>query len=394
MKNFFGRVLNSEFLTFNEVLRLKVTIVTIFLFIFVVLSIPTTSLSEFTSDINLLLPISFMMLLLITIILLIVNKNRTAMHFSIFTIISITIYYLGGSDYFYGFILFFVALTIIIFYQDIYTYLVYGGAITIYGLIYINTNGLEIMGANSASLEISNLTYQSILLGFYIVFLIQFIMSDNIYENLNNEYVRMNKVLEKYHDLSMEYLKEILEKNDANFIYDNLNFQQTISELSVFVNEFFEEDSSDILEAVEFYFFIHDKDIDNIVDDKRLNVKTRKHANEFKKYLLNNRTEMVSMLFEFSTLFQETEPFNENRYEYNINNIFYNKVDKLLAMSFIYKFLRTEKTQYDKWGKITESFTHEQVTELFVSREFREFLTFEQVNFYLDNQELFDEYLT
>ena len=65
----------------------------------------------------------------------------------------------------------------------------------------------------------------------------------------------------------------------------------------------------------------------------------------------------------------------------------------MLSLAILYKFLRTEITQFDKWKQINERLTHEQITELFVSVDFREFLSFEQVNFYLDNQELFEKYL-
>lgn len=393
MKAIINRVLNSEFLTFNEVLRLKVAIVTIFLFIFVFLSIPLSSFNNFTIDINILLPALFAVFLIFTLLLMLFNLNRWAMHFSIFTIIGLTLFYVYGSDHFYGYILFFVTLTVIIFYQDIITYIIYGGAVTIVGVFYIIQNGNSIVGVNAPGVEISSLTYQIILIGFYITFLVQFIISDNIYEKMNNEWVRMNKVLEKYQDFSLEYLKEITEKNGDELLYKNVKFQQTISELSIFINEFFEETGENIAEFVEFYFFLHDQNIEEIVNDKDVSPVTRKYAIEFQKYLMNERSELISMLFNFSTLFKGDSDFDDKRYEYSLDKLFTNKIDKLLSLAILYKYLKTEITQYDKWGKIERVLTHEEITELFVSKEFREFISFEQVNFYLDNQELFDEYL-
>ena len=393
MKAIINRVLNSEFLTFNEVLRLKVAIVTIFLFIFVFLSIPLSSFNSFTLDINILLPALFAVLLIFTLLLMLFNLNRWAMHFSIFTIIGLTLFYVYGSAHFYGYILFFVTLTVIIFYQDIITYIIYGGAVTIVGVFYIIQNGNSIVGVQAPGVEISSLTYQIILIGFYITFLVQFIISDNIYEKMNNEWVRMNKVLEKYQDFSLEYLKEITEKNGEELLYKNVKFQQTISELSIFINEFFEETGENIAEFVEFYFFLHDQNIEEILNDKDISLVTRKYVIEFQKYLMDERSELVSILFNFSTLFKGDSNFNEKRYEYNLDKLFSNKIDKLLSLAILYKFLKTEITQYDKWGKIERVLTHEEITELFVSKEFREFISFEQVNFYLDNQELFDEYL-
>ncbi len=315
------------------------------------------------------------------------------MHFSIYIIIGLTIFYVGGTDYFYGYILFFVTLTVIIFYQDIITYLLYGGGITIYGIYYIMENGSTIVGINSTGVEFSSLTYQIILIGFYLVFLIQFIISDNIYEKMNNEWVKMNKVLEKYQAFSLQYLKEHLEDNEIDPLYKNSKFQQVVSELSVFINEFFEEDGNKIAEVVEFYFFLHDQEIENIIGDKELPFETRKYAIELQKYLINSRSELVSILFDFATLFKGDKKFQETRYEYSLEKLFENKIDKLLALSILYKYLKTEVTQYDKWGKVARVLIHEEITELFVSKEFREFISFEQVYFYLDNQELFEKYL-
>ncbi len=393
MKTMINRIKNSEFLTFNEVLRLKVAIVTIFLFVFVTLSIPLSTYNNFAEEVNILIPIGFGLLLVLTLLLTLINLNRWAMHFSIYIIIGLTVFYVGRTDYFYGYILFFVTLTVIIFYQDIITYLLYGGGITIYGIYYIMENGGTIVGINSTGVEFSSLTYQIILIGFYLVFLIQFIISDNIYEKMNNEWVKMNKVLEKYQAFSLQYLKEHLEDNEIDPLYKNSKFQQVVSELSVFINEFFEEDGKKIAEVVEFYFFLHDQEIENIVGDKELPFETRKYAIELQKYLINSRSELVSILFDFATLFKGDKKFQETRYEYSLEKLFENKIDKLLALSILYKYLKTEVTQYDKWGKVARVLTHEEITELLVSKEFREFISFEQVNFYLDNQELFEKYL-
>jgi len=312
------------------------------------------------------------------------------MHFSIYTIIGLTVYYVGESNHFYGYVLFFVTLTVIIFYQDIITYIIYGGAITIYGLYYISVNGGSIVGVDSIGVEMSSTTYQTVLIGFYTVFLIQFLISDNIYEKMNNEWVRMNKVLEKYQDFTLNYLKENIEEKKQTPIYKNVKFQQVVSELSVFINEFFEEEGDNIAEVVEFYFFIHEQEINTIIDDKNISLVTRRFAVELQKYLLNERSELVSILFDFSTLFKEENDYEATRYEYNLNNLFGNKIDKLLSLAILYHYLKTEVTQFDRWGKINGVLTHEEIAELLVSMEFREFISFEQVNFFLDNQELFE----
>lgn len=394
MRTLIRTIRNSEFLTFNEVLKLKVLIINLFLMVFVLLSIPLDTVDEFGWSINIIIPIVFFGSVIVTFLLSLVNFNRVAMHLSIITVMGLTYYYITGTDYLFTYILFFVSLTVIIFYQDMITYLLYGGVLTLYGLFYISTNGEELVGFfSNTSIEVSSLTYQVIFIGFYFVFLIQFLISDNIYEKLNNEYVRMSKTLERYQDFSHSHLVEFIDKMDASPVYKNKNFQQAVNELAVFVNEFFEEEGTEITEVVEFYFFIHDADIDDVIKDEDISSIARKYASELRKYILNKRTELVSILFDFATLFKGEDEYEEKRYVYNIDKLFKNRLDKILALVILYKYLKTEITQYDRFGHINRVLTHDEITIMFTSKEFREFISFEQVNFYIDNQEIFEKYL-
>ena len=69
------------------------------------------------------------------------------------------------------------------------------------------------------------------------------------------------------------------------------------------------------------------------------------------------------------------------------------RIDKMLSLAILYKYLKTEITQFDKWGNVQRKLTHQEIVELFQSKEFREFISYEQVNFFLDNEELFDLHL-
>jgi hypothetical protein len=210
---------------------------------------------------------------------------------------------------------------------------------------------------------------------------------------MNNEWVRMNKILGKYQEFTVQHLLEMIEENNAEPVYKNMKFQQTVSELCLFVNEFFEKDANNITEVVEYYFFLHEQEVDDIVQNKSLSITARRYANELEKYLLNRRSELVSILFDFATLFNEDREYSPTRYEYNLDKLFSDRIDKMLSLAILYKYLKTEITQFDKWGNVKRVLTHQEITELFQSKEFREFISFEQVNFFLDNQELFDVYL-
>jgi len=390
MHKIIERIQNSEFLTFSEVLRLKVAIVTVFVIMFIGIAIILpSSFSEYDAKTKLFILLGMGLMTVLTMLLMIVNFNRSAMHISIITISIVTLYYSQATTHFYGYIMFFVALTILIFYQDILAYLFYGGIITGVGVYYIFDNGVNIVGTNSIDPNISMMTYLVVLVGFYLAFLIQFLISDHIYEKMNNEWVRMKKMLGKYQQFSIRHILEMNEEQDLTPIWENVRFQRTIHELSVFVNEFFEEDAHKISEVIEFYFFLHSQDIEEVIDNKDAPFIARRYAVQFEKYMLNRQGELNSILFEIASLYKPTPNYSDSRYNYNLDELFHDRIDKLLSLAIVYHYLKTEVTQFDKWGNIKDQLTHEEITELFVSKEFREFIPYELVNFYLDNEELF-----
>ncbi|QMS85034.1 hypothetical protein [Candidatus Xianfuyuplasma coldseepsis] len=389
MKNIFERIQSSEFLTFSEVLRLKVAIVTIFVSVFIVLTIPLSSFNDFSIDINVFVPMALALLIVLTLLMMIINFNRFSMHTSIITIAILTLFYSQGSNHFYGYIMFFVFLTIVIFYQDILAYLFYGGIITGVGVYYIFDKGVSIIGTNSIDTNVSMMTYLVVLIGFYIIFLIQFLISDNIYEKMNNEWVRMKKILEKYQEFSIRHITEMEEENDLTPVWRETKFQRTVHELSVFINEFFEADAHKISEVIEFYFFLHSQEVEEVIANENASIIARRYAVQFEKYLINREGELNAILFEIASLYKPTPNFTDDRYKYNLNELFHDRIDKLLSLAILYHFLKTEVTQLDKWGNIKDTLTHEEITELFKSKEYREFIPYELVNFYLDNEDLF-----
>ena len=75
MKTLIQTIRNSEFLTFNEVLKLKVVIINIFLMVFVLLSIPLETVDDIGWTINIIIPVVFFGSVLVTFLLSIINAN-------------------------------------------------------------------------------------------------------------------------------------------------------------------------------------------------------------------------------------------------------------------------------------------------------------------------------
>ena len=232
MKNLILKLRNSEFLSLAEVLRLKVSLVLIFLFIFGALTIPFSIFEDLSINIKIIVPSVFLLLFIMTSLMLAFNKVRLSMHFSIYIFIALTVYYLGSSSELYGYLLIFITLTIIIFYQDIYAYIIYGGVLTAYGVIYLLENSDMMAGVNVYQMSTSMIIYQYSLIGFFMVFLIYFILVDTSYEKLNNDYLETDKYLERYRDLIIRYVEEFNEKEEEPPFIEKSSFHQAVSEIT------------------------------------------------------------------------------------------------------------------------------------------------------------------
>lgn len=389
-----SKIKNSEFLSFAELLKLKVSLVLFFLFIFILLTVPISIFEDFNLEIRIIIPSVFLLLFFLSIFLLSVNKVRAAMHFSIYTFIGLTVYYVIGSSHLYGYLVIFVTLSIIIFYQDIYTYILYGLPLTGYGVYYIILNGERLGNSNLTNLGLSNYIYQGILIGFYVIFLIHFILSDHIYESINNEYLEIQKKNKTYRGYSLKYVEDLHDRNNITPHYQRQDFQQAVKEVAKFFNAYLDKQNEEIDELVDFYFFLHRTSIDDILSNYTTNPITVKYTKELKKYILNENSEMYEILYTFLTQFKKGFPQNDKfRYINELNRLFNNRANRLIALAMIYHYLKVEKTQYDKWGRVEKSYTHDEIVDLFKSNSFREIISYEDMTFFLKNQHVFENYL-
>lgn len=389
-----SKIKNSEFLSFAELLKLKVSLVLFFLFIFILLTVPISIFEDFNLEIRIIIPSVFLLLFFLSIFLLSVNKVRAAMHFSIYTFIGLTVYYVIGSSHLYGYLVIFVTLSIIIFYQDIYTYILYGLPLTGYGVYYIILNGERLGNSNLTNLGLSNYIYQGILIGFYVIFLIHFILSDHIYESINNEYLEIQKKNKIYRGYSLKYVEDLHDRNNITPHYERNDFQQAVKEVAKFFNAYLDKQNEEIDELVDFYFFLHRTSIDDILSNNTTNPITVKYTKELKKYILNENSEMYEILYTFLTQFKKGFPQNDKfRYINELNRLFNNRANRLIALAMIYHYLKVEKTQYDKWGRVEKAYTHDEIVDLFKSNSFREIISYEDMTFFLKNQHIFEDYL-
>ncbi len=393
MIELYKKLMNSEFLSLIELLKLKIVLVLIFLFIFGALTVPVTIFEQFSLDVRIFGPIAFILLFIMSIIMLLVNKTRVSMHFTIYSIVTLTIYYIAISNHFYGLLLIFISLTVMIFYQDIYTYAVYGGALTLYGVYYIHIRGEFLISVNESNVFLSNIVYQFILFFFFFVNLLYFILSDNMYEHLNHQYLKKEIIIKKQRKYCLKFVSDIYEKKGEKQLYDTVEFQKAVSEIGLFINEFLEHNGEKIAEVIEFYFFLHSQDINEVLTSTSLPSITKKYAKQLSEYLLNKDSELNAMIFTVSNQFLGGYPEKQERYEYKIDNLYENTSDRVLAILLIYKLLKSEPMLYDKWGQIERCFTHDEIKMIFQQKELREYLSYEDIKFFMNNEQYFENYL-
>jgi len=401
MRELYEKIQSSELLTESELLRLKVTVVMVFLLIFGIWTIPVSFFEDFDLILRIMLPVGFIVLFLVTFLLLFFGQSRLAMHFSIFTFIGLTVYYVGVPTHFYGYLLIFVSLTIIIFYQDISTYIVYGGALTIFGVYYVQTNPEAISTVELAYPILTPLVYQLILVAFFLSFVVYFILLEITKEKLSEEYAKTRKLTERYQSLTIRQTGDLDYSLNLTPLHEDATFEYSVKELADLLYNKVQEDeehieldaSVDFSELVEFYLFLHGKSIENIVNRSDISELSIKYAQELEKYLLDRNSELQEIIQDFCAYRLPCSPLLHKRYSVHFDTLFKSRTNRILALCALYRFMRAETTQFDKWGRVEKLLSHSEVKYWFQYKVTRDYLSFEDMNFFLQNETLFKEYL-
>ncbi|MBU1145011.1 MAG: hypothetical protein KJ971_04025 [Firmicutes bacterium] len=392
MKDFFKRVFNTEFLPASEVRKIKVMLVMAFLLVITAVTIPFSIFLDYTLAVKITVIVVLFIVYGIIILLIKINKILPAIQITMLYSIGLTLFYTQGTSSFYAYLFFYISLTIIIFYQELYSYLVYGTILVVLGVFYTITHqdGLILLFDVSGSIYI----YIVILVLFYIIFFIQILYTEKLYTDLNFEWVKMNKIIDKYQDDILYYLDEIRKEAKEVPLYEDTDFQKAADELSVFISEQFNENGKEITNVLDLYIYIHEKGLTKILENEEISVSMKKIANRLDKYLLNQRTEMFSMIINFYSKFRESEEYRDNRYDYSLNNLTKETDEQIIAMAMIYQYLSNEITGMDEWDQMKKVFSKEEIDALFSSSEIVDFFTPGQIGFFKDNYDLFIQYLS
>lgn len=394
MKDIIFRIRSSQYLSNNELVAIKVLFINILLFIVGVITVPINILFSGLTIVQVAFPLTFVLAFGASIILNLISKPRLAMTASIYAFIIVAASFFPTASPIYIYLMIFALLGLLIFYQDFYTFAIYGSAITIFGIIFlffnIDTFTAEIF-QQSATTQI--VIYQGTLIIFYVFFLLNFINLEISNERYIKNFLESKTYTKNYIELIIKLKEAMNDRDRVKPIYDQSIFQQGLLETSTFLGEIFGFKAKEIQELVEFYLYLHEVDADLIISNKNINSKTKSFAKQLKRYLINQNNEFMGLVYE---LISETKQGLSNKIQNldtRIHNSFYSSTDRFIATAGLYYYLRTEITQLDKWERTDETLTHQSVKDILMDSLVLNYLSPGEINLILDNEELFKRML-
>lgn len=393
MKRLIQKFLSSEYISDIEILSMKVTVVVGVIFLFGLITIPISFFQDIALGFRIIFPLIYVLSFIVTFLGLLSNRTRFAMHMSVITFTIITGYSIGSINPILVYLLFYAILALVVFYQDTYAFVGYGLIIVVFSVFYVTLDvGLF---QNSAFVRTQNpiWVYPAFLGAFYVFFLIYFALNELTSNAYNNSFVRTKKHIQRYQLFTHKYATEINTEKNKKMIFQRSDFEKSVLEISTFISDLMKESSNTTQEVAEFYFFLHTQNIKTLMSNPDIKKVTKLYAKQFDKYLLNQNKEFWSLYHEFVAsnidLYQDTI----NLFELNVNEMFTTKSRRFIATAMMYSLLRREITQLDRWGRVDRVLEHDEITQLFHTKEFRDYLGFEEVSFYLKNERLFKKHL-
>ena len=391
MNTFFRRVRDAEFLPMSEVRKIKTILVMAFLSVITAVTIPFSIFFNYSTGVKIIIMALFVIAYALMIVMIRLNRLMAATQISVLYSLGLTLFYTQGTSSFYAYLFFYITLTVIIFYQELYTYISFGTIATALGVAYIIINQAELSQPDAlpGTMYIFILT----LVLFYFIFLVQIMYNEKLYTDMNFDWVKMNQVIDKYQDDIFLYVDEIRKQAGNELVHEDIAFQRLVAELAVFVAEQTKESGKDIINLFDLYLYIHERGLAKILANEEISVAMKKTADHLHKYVLNQRSDMISMLYNFMSRFRPTEPYRSDRYEYRLHQIATRPDEVIIALALLYQYLANEVSGADEWDQMKRILSPDDIEKLFTGNEAEDFLTPREVAIFKENRELFVKHL-
>ncbi len=390
MREFLRKVFNTEFLPMAEVRKIKVWLVMLFLFVITLVTIPFSFFFNYQLIIKIISIAAMFFAYGVILLLIKFNKTLAAIQISILYSIAITLFYTQGISSFYAYLFFYITLTIIIFYQEIYSFISYGTLVLAMAIYYT----LRFKDSMVILNDIYGAAYIYIagIVLFYLINLIHILHNEKLYTDMSYEWVKMNHVVSDYQKEILFHLENIRKENHESPIYENLEFQKAAFELSQFISEQVLKDGSEIANLIDLYIYIHEKGLENILNNEEISMAMKQTSDSLKKYLFYENSDMFAMIINFYIKFIDSKPYEETRYNYNLNAITDYDDEQIIALCLIYSYLRYQMDSKYKWQKMNRK--EDPYADIFSKISMNEFFSERIIAFYNDNQEMFEAFLS
>jgi len=384
IKHFMNTILNTEYLPMNDVRTLKIQIIFAFLFLFTILTIPVSFLLNYTFWIKAIFISLFVVSLFLTYIFLKIEKVFLAMQVTIIQAVLFMVFYTQGITSFYAYLLFYIVLTIIALYQEVYSYFVYGTFVTILGVFYIVTQGEGLLLVDDV--EGALYIYLVGLILYYLVNFVYILINEKSYAEMNLTWINFKKINDGIQEDIYNYMEAIRRSKGTPALFEDPEFQEAVQEISEFIAKQILKDGSEIKNMVDLYFYIHEVGVKPILNNDDISVNMRKATDSLKKYMINDNSDLFSMIIGFEL---NDYPSNVSTNDLDFKQITTQKDEQLLVFAFIYVYITHNLYQKSELSQMSESDDMKDIK----AYDFDLFFDDTILAFYQDNIDLIKKYL-
>jgi len=207
---------------------------------------------------------------------------------------------------------------------------------------------------------------------------------------MNLEWVKVNNLNSNYQDEILYHIEDYRAEMRKSPIYEDLEFQKCAFELGEFISQQIIKDGKQIRNLIDLYVYIHEKGLENILKNSEISIAMKKSSNILGKYLLNQNSDMFSMIISFYLKFNDTKKYSDDRYRYDLDAITSLDDEQFIAFCLIYLYLQDEISEGATWSKLT--YQEKDIDEVFEKIDLNEFFSEKVIAFYQDNIESFNKY--
>jgi len=379
MKKFFNAVFHTEYLPMTDVRKLKILVIFIFLLGFTIITIPVSRYLDYPTWVKIVFLIGFGVGSMMTYIFYRFNYGFLSMQTTIIQAVMFMVYYTQGITSFYAYLLFYIVLTIIAFYQEIYSYFVFGSFVLLAGIFYLLTDNQSLL--LSDDLEGAIYIYIVGLFLYFFVNLIYIFMNEKAYSEMNLEWIKDKKTNDSMQKDIFNYMEGMRKISGNPPIFEETEFNQAIHEISKFIAKQIFDDGEEIKNIVELYAYMHESGYQSIIDNQEISIPMRKTTVSLKKYMVDDHSDLLSLMNNFVL---KNRISNIDMGDLSIHKLTSHKDELLIAFGLIYVYLEVNLCHGSTWNKFNDDSMMKSLKDF----DFEEFFDDYILAFYRDNEEI------